>query len=176
MVNVRISLQSGTYLAFSFFRQRASAFSGPLCHKCRLEGHDPSMIQNQCMVPSFRALNLVMSSLLDAIQFIPANDEEVEDIFAFAPGLIFTDDLRVSHGDRGATIVYHNAQFGAIRLRTAEPANEHDRRLYSHYLWNSGIKMADLIADKQHPTWNVEGESVLELGAGRKHLMSFRHR
>jgi len=117
-----------------------------------------------------------MPSLLDTIQTIPADDEEVEDIFAYAPGLIFTDDLRVSHGDRGSIIVYESTRFGPIRLRTAEPANEHDRQLYSHYLWNSAIKMANLVADRQHPGWNVEGERVLELGAGRKALISFRHR
>ncbi|KAK4541450.1 hypothetical protein LTR36_008051 [Oleoguttula mirabilis] len=110
-----------------------------------------------------------MSTLTDLIQIIqPDNEETPEDIFASAPGLIFTDDLRTLHGDPGTTIVYKSKRFGDIELKTADPEGEDDRRLFSHYLWNAGIKLAELISDDEaeNGKWRVQGERVLELGAG----------
>lgn len=108
-----------------------------------------------------------MSSLTDVIQIIPPDaDEEPEDIFATAPGLIFPGDTRNQHGDPGATIVYKSPSFGNIELRTADPEGEDERQLFSHYLWNAGIKLANLISRKDDSKWSVEGERVLELGAG----------
>ncbi|EMD00657.1 hypothetical protein BAUCODRAFT_55401, partial [Baudoinia panamericana UAMH 10762] len=91
-----------------------------------------------------------------------------EDIFASAPGLIFTDDLRNNHGDPGSTIVYKSKRFGDIELETADPSIERERQLFSHYLWNAGIKLAELISDEHADggKWSVNGERVLELGAG----------
>ena len=108
-----------------------------------------------------------MPSLLDAIQVIPPDiDDEPEDIFASAPGLIFTDDLRNQHGDPGSTIVYNSSRFGKIELRTADPEAEDERKLFSHYLWNAGIKLAELISKYDDEEWSVANHSVLELGAG----------
>ena len=106
-------------------------------------------------------------NLADAVQVIAdTDDEQPEDIFACAPGLIFPDDTRNTHGDPDSTIVYKSSRFGDIELRTADPAAEHERKLFSHYLWNAGIKLAQLISDIGETKWNVAGESVLELGAG----------
>ena len=108
-----------------------------------------------------------MLSLTDRIQIIPPDvDEEPEDIFAAAPGLIFTDDLRNQHGDPGSTIVYKSLRFGDIELRTADPDGECERQLFSHYLWNAGIKLAELISQQDDACWDVAGERVMELGAG----------
>lgn len=110
-----------------------------------------------------------MPNLTDLIQIIPPDaDEDPEDIFAAAPGLIFTDDLRNIHGDPGSIIVYKSKRFGDLELRTADPDGEDERKLFSHYLWNAGIKMAELIShnELEHGKWSVEGEKVLELGAG----------
>lgn len=105
-------------------------------------------------------------SLTDLIWVIPPDDEdEPEDIFAAAPGLIFTDDLRNSHGDERSTLVYKSKRFGNIELRTADPEREHDRKLFAHYLWNAGIKLAELISGEDS-RWSVKNERVLELGAG----------
>lgn len=112
-----------------------------------------------------------MSSLTDAIQIIPPDkDDEPEDIFAAAPGLIFSDDLRNHHGDPDSVIVYKNPRLADIELRTADPTDEDERQLFSHYLWNAGIKMANLISKTDDLRWSVEGERVLELGAGRASL------
>lgn len=107
--------------------------------------------------------------LTDAIHVIPAEDsEEVEDIFSSAPGLIFTDDTRNSHGDSGSTIVYKSARFGDIELKTADPEGEAERQLFGQYLWNAGILMAKLISGEEggDGKWGLKGRKVLELGSG----------
>lgn len=106
-------------------------------------------------------------TLTDLIAVIrPDDEEDPEDIFAAAPGLIFTDDLRNLHGDDRSTLVYKSRRFGNIELRTADPASENDRKLFAHYLWNAGIKMAEMISQEEDSRWSVKGERVLELGAG----------
>lgn len=107
--------------------------------------------------------------LTDLVQVIPPDgDEEPEDIFAFAAGLIFTDDSRVMHGDDRSTIIYKSSRFGDIELKNANPENEDDRKLFAHYLWNAGLKMAELVSseDPQDAQWSVKNERVIELGAG----------
>ena len=114
-----------------------------------------------------------MQSLTELVQTILANEvEEVEDIFADAPGFLFTDDIRVEHGDPGSTVIYKSKKFGNIELKTADPTGEDERRLFSHYLWNAGVLMAErvsgerMINSEEVQRWRVEGETVLELGAG----------
>lgn len=107
-----------------------------------------------------------MPSLTDLVHVIPPDrDEEPEDIFASAPGLIFTDDLRVLHGDPDSLVVYKSRRFGPIELRTADPVSENERRLFSHYVWNASLKLAELIS-ADGDEWSVRDETVLELGAG----------
>ncbi|RMZ20677.1 hypothetical protein D0859_15321 [Hortaea werneckii] len=109
-----------------------------------------------------------MPVLTDVIQIIPPDrDEDPEDIFASAPGLIFTDDFQNLHGDKGYTIVY-KSRWGPIELKTADPQAEGERQLFSHYLWNASISLAERISydgDGGDNTWSVKGERVLELGA-----------
>ncbi|TKA68932.1 hypothetical protein B0A55_08473 [Friedmanniomyces simplex] len=110
-----------------------------------------------------------MANLVDLIHIIPPDrDEEPEDIFASAPGLIFTDDTRNHHGEPRSVIVYKSRRFGHIELRTADPEREDERQLFSHYLWNAGINMAELVSSvtAKDARWSVKGERVLELGAG----------
>ncbi|RMX81989.1 hypothetical protein D0869_06394 [Hortaea werneckii] len=110
-----------------------------------------------------------MPVLTDVIQIIPPDrDEDPEDIFAAAPGLIFTDDFQNLHGDKGYTIVY-KSKWGPIELKTADPQAEGERQLFSHYLWNASISLAERISYDGaggNNTWSVKGERVLELGAG----------
>lgn len=115
-----------------------------------------------------------MSSLTDLIRIIPPDDDEEtpEDIFASAPGFLFTDDLQNLHGSPGDTVIYKSKPFGELRLTTCEPAKEDERTLFSHYLWNAGILMAErvsgqrLLTDRERDDWSVRGHTVLELGAG----------
>lgn len=106
------------------------------------------------------------------VEFLAGGDDP-EDIFASAPGFLFTDDLTNSHGSPNSIIKYRNARFGEIELRTADPDAEDERQLFSHYLWNAGLKLAELISEaneQKGKRWCVEGEKVLELGAGGTYL------
>ncbi|CAD0090934.1 unnamed protein product, partial [Aureobasidium vineae] len=113
-----------------------------------------------------------MLSLTELIREIPTTEEDSpEDIFASAPGFLFTDDLRNQHGDPGSIIVYKSDRFGDLSLTTADPNGEEERTLFSHYLWNAGILMAErvsgqrLLNDQEKKQWSVQNHSVLELGA-----------
>ncbi|PPJ53912.1 hypothetical protein CBER1_04633 [Cercospora berteroae] len=112
-------------------------------------------------------------SLTDLIQVIPPDneDEEAEDIFAFAAGLIFTDDVRNFHGDDRSLLVYKSTRFGDIELRAADPVQEDDRKLFAQCLWNAGIKMAEMISQESDECWCVKRKRVLELGAGGKNWL-----
>lgn len=58
-----------------------------------------------------------------------------------------------------------------------DPVGEEGRKRFTQYLWNSGVQMGELIGNAvvkdgkatsiRKMLWNVEGEKVLELGAGR---------
>lgn len=75
---------------------------------------------------------------------------------------------RVMHGDDRSLIIYKSSRFGDIELRNANPESEDDRRLFAHYLWNAGIKIAELVSseDPRDAQWSVKNERVIELGAG----------
>jgi hypothetical protein len=117
-----------------------------------------------------------------------------EDIFGSSLGGVFTDDLQNQHGDDPETvIVYKNARHGSLEFRTADINGEEERRKMAHYLWNAGVLMAELVGGRpqagqsvqidvignegrtqgkwwinkgEEKLWSVEGESVIELGAG----------
>jgi hypothetical protein len=116
-----------------------------------------------------------------------------EDIFGSSLGGVFTDDLQNQHGDDPETvIIYKNARYGNLEFRTADPDGEEQRRKMAHYLWNAGVLMAELVggrpddndtrpvdedaegwkdgewwvSKKEEKLWSVEGETVIELGAG----------
>jgi hypothetical protein len=114
---------------------------------------------------------------------------EPEDIFSSTLGSIFTDDLQNLHGDDPDTvIIYNNAKHGELEFRTADVNGEEQRTKFAHYLWNAGILMAELIGGRpegsreedgeewkegewwtgkeEEKAWGVQGETVLELGAG----------
>ena len=99
--------------------------------------------------------------------------ESSEDIYSNAVGLFFPDNISTFHGDPGSHVTYLSKRFGNIELRLADPFNQEERTLFAHYIWNSGIQMAEFISQANDPTkterdlrWDVGGETVLELGAG----------
>ncbi|KAG6008800.1 hypothetical protein E4U21_003829 [Claviceps maximensis] len=112
---------------------------------------------------------------------------EPEDYFSASLGVIFPDDVTCQHGDAEHSLVYTSPYLPkALHLELANPADEEDRRLFSHFLWNSSLLLAELVerdslgvaADatatatpaQSHnpgaPTFDIKGKSVLELGAG----------
>jgi nicotinamide N-methyltransferase len=122
----------------------------------------------------------------------PSHIPTPEDIFSSTLGSIFTDDLQNQHGtDIDTSIIYSSARFGSLEFRTADVNGEEQRRKFAHYLWNAGVLMGELVAgrggevkygdeereenlgeggwwvgEEEARCWSVEGEKVLELGAG----------
>ena len=129
-----------------------------------------SKSQDTQIALAMSANNNIETSLSYLVKVIaPDKDDDPEDIFASAPGFLFTDDLTNSHGAPESIIQYNNKRFGKIDLQTADFEGEQERTLFSHYLWNAGLKLGELIshADQQEDKrWNIEGEKVIELGAG----------
>ena len=126
-----------------------------------------SKSQNTQTAMSISNIETYLSSLVRVVA--PDRDDEPEDIFAAAPGFLFTDDLTNSHGAPESIIQYKNKRFGEIELQTADPEGEQERTLFSHYLWNAGLKLGELISHaglQEDKRWNVEGQRVMELGAG----------
>ncbi|KAH7382201.1 putative methyltransferase-domain-containing protein [Pyrenochaeta sp. MPI-SDFR-AT-0127] len=92
---------------------------------------------------------------------------EPEDIFGSSLGSIFTDDLQNQHGDDPETVIlYRSAKYGELEFRTADVNCEEQRRKFAHYLWNAGVLMGELVSGREEKRWRVQGETVLELGAG----------
>ncbi|KAI0003614.1 hypothetical protein F4779DRAFT_601206 [Xylariaceae sp. FL0662B] len=74
----------------------------------------------------------------------PASDPE--DYLGSSLGVVFPDDVMSHHGDAEHALIYTSPHLPApLRLALAEPADERDRRLFSHYLWNSSLLLAELI-------------------------------
>lgn len=90
-----------------------------------------------------------MSSLLELVEVLPANNsdnEELEEFLSDAAGIVFPDELRNLHGDPGCVIRYKSPRFGVLRLCTSDLVSGADRGLFAHYLWNAALLMAQLIA------------------------------
>jgi nicotinamide N-methyltransferase len=89
---------------------------------------------------------------------------EPEDILSSSLGIISPDDITNQHGDRDNDVIYLSPGYGPITLPLADPQGEDSRKLFSHFLWNAGVQLAEFIEENE--AWSVRGESVLELGAG----------
>lgn len=81
-------------------------------------------------------------------------------------GTIFTDDAHNQYGDPGQTVIYKSSRFGDIKLSLADPSGDDERKLFAHYLWNAGVYLAEVLSADEEQDWSVQGESVIELGAG----------
>ncbi|KAF2201822.1 hypothetical protein GQ43DRAFT_440247 [Delitschia confertaspora ATCC 74209] len=122
------------------------------------------------------------------LEYPDAHVDSSEDLFSTALGTLFPDDLQNQHGDPEARIIYSSALFGDLEFKTANPNGEEERRKFAHYLWNAGVLMGEMIGgrgkgdewkerggvrfekwwvgEEEHEKWRMEGETVLELGAG----------
>lgn len=107
--------------------------------------------------------------LTDRIYLAGPESKEPEDFFGESLGVIFPDDIANQHGDATSSVIYKSDKFGPITLELADPKGEDSRSLFSHFLWNAGLQLAEFIeagVDDMERNWNVEGQKVLELGAG----------
>lgn len=116
-----------------------------------------------------RTLPLNKATMLtDKIRLSGPESNDPEDILSSSLGVIFPDDITNQHGDRDNSVIYLSPAFGPITLTLADPQGEDSRKLFSHFLWNAGLQLAEFIeeGDAQRRDWSVGGERVLELGAG----------
>ncbi|KAK6333620.1 hypothetical protein TWF730_003806 [Orbilia blumenaviensis] len=86
---------------------------------------------------------------------------ELEDIFESSLTTIF-NDVRNQHGEPGHYVAYASPKYGEIKLGLAD-IEKAQTSLFSHHLWNAGVEVAGMIETGE---LNVDGETVLELGAG----------
>ncbi|EPS35639.1 hypothetical protein H072_10934 [Dactylellina haptotyla CBS 200.50] len=91
----------------------------------------------------------------------PDRDPDDIDFFESSLTTIF-GDVRNQHGDPGQSVTYTSPKYGGIKLGLAD-VNKEETRLFSHHLWNAGVEVAAMIENGE---LQVEGETVLELGAG----------
>ena len=115
--------------------------------------------------------------------------EDPEDLFGGSLGVIFAgEDVTNQHGDAEHGLLYTSPHLPRpFQLALAEINEESDRHLFSHYLWNSSLLLAELIeaGTLGLPSWDkdcgdeckevarppvsvfdVKGLSTIELGAG----------
>ncbi|KAK3308225.1 uncharacterized protein B0T15DRAFT_508717 [Chaetomium strumarium] len=104
-----------------------------------------------------------------------------EDYFGASLGVIFPDDVANQHGDAKHGLLYTSPHLPhPLPLALADVQAETDRTLFSHYLWNSSLLLAELIEagtlgvdlsldSSIAPAvgrFNVAGLKTIELGAG----------
>ncbi|KAL2670804.1 hypothetical protein Neosp_014606 [[Neocosmospora] mangrovei] len=106
--------------------------------------------------------------------------DEPEDYLSTALGVIFPDDITNQHGDAEHSLSYTSPHLPKpLVIDLADPVKEDDRKLFSHYLWNASLLLAEFIeADSlgiplEKPreaqdslSFDVKGLDTLELGAG----------
>ncbi|KAI0169475.1 hypothetical protein GGR52DRAFT_468451 [Hypoxylon sp. FL1284] len=111
-----------------------------------------------------------------------------EDLLSSSLGVIFPDDVTNQHGDAEHSLLYASPHLPRpLRIALADPVADADRRLFSHYLWNASLLLAELVeaatlrlppeevggsADEGKKygapaaRFDVAGLATLELGAG----------
>ena len=76
----------------------------------------------------------------------PDSAEDPEDYLAASLGVIFPDDVTNQHGDSEHGLLYTSPHLPKpIPISLADPVKGEDRELFSHYLWNSSLLLAELI-------------------------------
>jgi predicted nicotinamide N-methyase len=103
--------------------------------------------------------------LTDKIRLSGPDSNDPEDILSSSLGVIFPDDITNQHGDGENSVIYLSPRFGPIHLGLADPQGDDNRRLFSHFLWNASLQLAEFVEDAP-AQWPVADQRVLELGAG----------
>ncbi|KAJ3517136.1 hypothetical protein NM208_g14750 [Fusarium decemcellulare] len=72
--------------------------------------------------------------------------ETPEDYLSTALGVIFPDDITNQHGDAEHSLLYASPHLPKpLVIDLADPVKEDDRKLFSHYLWNASLLLAEFI-------------------------------
>ncbi|KAI1414269.1 hypothetical protein F5Y13DRAFT_159150 [Hypoxylon sp. FL1857] len=113
-----------------------------------------------------------------SLQGPPTSDPE--DILSSSLGVIFPDDVTNQHGDAEHSLIYTSPHLPRpLHIGLADPDQETDRKLFSHYLWNASLLLAEFVEagalelpldvglGRLTPAdFDVRGLETLELGAG----------
>ncbi|KAK3370142.1 hypothetical protein B0H63DRAFT_308706 [Podospora didyma] len=91
-----------------------------------------------------------------------------EDFFASALGVIFPDDVTNQHGDPDHGLLYTSPHLPKpLHIRVADPKGAEDRRLFSHFLWNSSLLLAELV---EAGTLKLDAAALTSTQAGSSSL------
>ncbi|KAL1837325.1 hypothetical protein VTJ49DRAFT_3984 [Mycothermus thermophilus] len=134
-------------------------------------------------------------ALVSRLSLTGPSAEDPEDYLASSLGVIFPDDVSNQHGDANHGLLYTSPHLPKpLAFALADVNAERDRYLFSHYLWNAALLLAELVeagtlglavdgkageggglllwddtvAPKEGPSglFDVTGLSTIELGAG----------
>ncbi|RYP57743.1 hypothetical protein DL769_009303 [Monosporascus sp. CRB-8-3] len=85
-------------------------------------------------------------ALISRLALLGPESAEPEDILGESLAVIFPNDVMVQHGDPDRPLAWTSPHLPRpLRLAVAEPPDRHDRYLFSHYLWNSSLLLAELV-------------------------------
>ncbi|RYP20053.1 hypothetical protein DL765_002979 [Monosporascus sp. GIB2] len=85
-------------------------------------------------------------ALISRLALLGPESAEPEDILGESLAVIFPDDVMVQHGDPDHALAWTSPHLPRpLRLARAEPPDRHDRYLFSHYLWNASLLLAELV-------------------------------
>lgn len=115
------------------------------------------------------------------------DDESPEDIFGSFLAHLLPDDAPSFHGDAGQHLLYSSPRHGVLDIMVPSYPGSSDnrseeidaggttqveagRKLFAHFLWSAGLVVAEGVESASEgdseSIWSVEGETVMELGAG----------
>ncbi|RYO76828.1 hypothetical protein DL764_010275 [Monosporascus ibericus] len=85
-------------------------------------------------------------ALISRLAVLARESAEPEDILGESLAVIFPDDVMVQHGDPDHALMWTSPHLPRpLRLARAEPPDRDDRYLFSHYLWNASLLLAELV-------------------------------
>lgn len=93
-------------------------------------------------------------ALTSRITLTGPSPDEPEDFLSTSLGVIFPDDITNQHGDDEHGLLYSSPHLPAhlpgskakpFLISLAEPKKDDERRLFSHYLWNASLLLAELV-------------------------------
>ncbi|KAK0651753.1 nicotinamide N-methyltransferase [Cercophora newfieldiana] len=127
-------------------------------------------------------------SLTARLSLIGPPESDPEDFLATSLGVIFPDDVTNQHGDAEHGLEYKSPHLPKpLQIILSDPKGDRDRSLFSHFLWNSSLLLAELVeagtlgldrvasqsfakdlGNLGPPVseFNVDGLATFELGAG----------
>lgn len=85
-------------------------------------------------------------SLLSRLTLISDTEPDPEDFLASSLAVIFPDDVANQHGDHNNSLVYSSPHLPKpLPISLADPKGDEDRKLFSHFLWNASLQLAELV-------------------------------